>query len=132
MSELRKPDNPEVAHEESDVNVRAILGYGAGLMAVAVVVHVFLWWLLGVYQTQDYRSQTQAYPLAAGQHEQLPPSPRLQNNPQQDMRELRARQEAVLKGYGWINREGGVARIPIEEAMRIIVERGLPTREAGK
>ena len=132
MSELHKPDNPEVVHEESDVDVRAILGYGAGLMAVAVVVHVFLWWLLGVYQTQAYRSRTQAYPLAAGQHEQVPPGPRLQDNPQQDMRELRARQEAVLKGYEWINREGGVARIPIDEAMRILVERGLPTREAGK
>jgi len=29
------PDNPEVAHEDSDVNVRAILGFGAGLIVVA-------------------------------------------------------------------------------------------------
>jgi hypothetical protein len=45
------------------------------------------------------------------------------------MRELRARQELLLNGYGWVDREKGVARIPIDEAMRIVVERGLPTRE---
>ena len=47
MSEPRNPDNPEVVHEESDVNVSAILGYGLGLIVVAAIVHVFLWWLLG-------------------------------------------------------------------------------------
>ena len=130
MSELHSPDNPEVVHEESDVNVNAILGYGVALMVVAVVIHVFLWWLLGVYQRQAERSQTQAFPLAAGQQEQVPSGPRLQHQPQQDMRELRAKQEALLKGYEWVNREGGVARIPIEEAMRIVVQRGLPTRKA--
>jgi hypothetical protein len=132
MSEPHNPDNPAVVHEESDVNVRAILGYGIGLMAIAAVVHLFLWWLLGMYTRQAERAQAQAYPLAAEQQQQLPPSPRFQENPQQDMRELRARQQALLEGYAWVNRDGGVARIPIEEAMRMVVERGLPTREAPK
>ena len=132
MSEPHNPDNPEVVHEGSDVNVRAILGFGAGLMALAFVVHIFLWWLLGVYTRQAERAQTQVYPLAAGQQEQLPALPRFQENPQQDMRALRAKQQALLEGYAWVNRDGGVARIPIEEAMRIVVERGLPTREGVK
>ena len=132
MSERLDPDNPAVAHEESDVNVRAILGFGAGLAALAFVVHVFLWWLLGVYTRQVERAQTQVFPLAAGQQEQLPALPRFQDNPQQDMRALRAKQQALLEGYAWVNRDAGVARIPIEEAMRIVVNRGLPTRESGK
>ena len=131
MSEPRKTDNPEIVHEGSDVNVGAILGYGAVLIGAAVIMFVFLWWLQGVYQYQTQRAQMQAYPLAAGQQE-LPPMPRLQEHPQQDMRELRAKQQALLKGYGWVNRDAGVARIPIEEAMRIVVERGLPTRENAK
>ena len=54
MSELRdNPDNVEVVHEESDVNVGAIIRYGVGLVVVAAVVHVFLWWLLGVYETPE-------------------------------------------------------------------------------
>ncbi|HKY22199.1 MAG TPA: hypothetical protein VJM31_13375 [Vicinamibacterales bacterium] len=132
MSEPHNPDNVAVVHEESDVNVRAIFGFGIGLMAVAVVVHVFLWWLLGMYAQQAEREQTYAYPLAVAQRAQLPPAPRFQDNPQQDMRELRAKQQAILNGYGWINRESGIARIPIEDAMRMVIDHGLPTREATK
>ena len=120
MSESRhNPDNPEVDHQETDVHVRAIIWYGVGLAAVALVVHVFLWWLQGFYATQTRRSQTVVYPMAVGQRDQLPPEPRLQDNPQQALRELFARQRGLLEG----------ARIPIEEAMRTIVQRGLPVRE---
>jgi hypothetical protein len=133
MSELpREPDNPEVVHEKSDVNVGAILRYGAGLLAVALAVHVFLWWLLGVYDRQHERAQTQVYPMAAGRQDRLPPFPRFQANPQQDLRDLRAKQKALLDGYGWVDKEAGLARIPIENAMKMIVERGLPTRETKK
>ena len=133
MSELpEKSDNPEIVHEESDVNVGAILRYGIGLAAVALVVHVFLWWLLGVYERQQNGAQTQAFPMAAGQQNRLPPSPRFQENPQQDLQDLRVRQRRVLEGYSWVNKEAGIARIPIEDAMKIVIERGLPVREAQK
>jgi hypothetical protein len=132
MSEPHKPDNPEIVHEESDVNVRAILGFGIALVSAAAIVLVFLWWLQGLYQRQTERAQLQVYPLAAGQQEQLPPIPRLQEHPQEDMRKLRERQQALLNGYSWVNRDAGVARIPIEEAMRIVVQRGLPAREKAK
>jgi len=123
MSELRdNADNVEVVHEESDVDVRTIIWFGAGLAAVALVVHVFLWWLQGFYATQTQRSQTLVYPMAVGQRDQLPPEPRLQDNPQQALRDMRAAQQRLLDGDG--------SRMPIEEAMRVIVQRGLPSREA--
>ncbi len=132
MSELRDQDNVGVVHEESDVNVGAIIRYGVGLFVLAAIVHLFLWWLLGVYEGQHDRAQTQAYPMAAGQQDRLPPTPRFQENPQHELQELRAKQKALLEGYGWVNKEAGVARIPIEEAMRMVVEQGLPIREAAK
>jgi hypothetical protein len=132
MPESRNADNPEVVHEESDVNVSAILGFGLGLLVIGAVAHVLLWWLLAVYHGQAERAQTRAYPLAAGREEQRVPGPRLQEYPLQEMRELRRRQEALLRGYAWVNREGGMARIPIEDAMRIVVDRGLPVRNATK
>ena len=133
MSELHNnPDNVEVVHEESDVNVGAIIRSGIGLFAVALVVHVFLWWLLGVYERQNQRAQTQVFPMAAGQGDRLPPAPRLQDKPQQELQELRAQQKALLEGYAWVNKETGVVRIPIEDAMKMVVERGLPSREAAK
>ena len=133
MSELPDAsDNVDVVHEESDVNVSAILRYGLGLAVIALVAHVFLWWLLGIYERQHDRAQTQVYPMAAGQQNRLPPSPRFQQNPQQELQDLRARQRALLEGYGWVSKETGVARIPIEDAMKIIVERGVPVREGVK
>jgi len=126
------PDNVEVVHEESDVNVGAIIRFGLGLLLIAAFIHVFLWWLQGTYSRQNQRAQTQVYPLAAGQQDRLPPSPRFQENPQQELQDLRAKQGALLEGYGWVNKEGGVARIPIEDAMKMVVERGLPTRETAK
>jgi hypothetical protein len=125
-------DNVEVVHEESDVNVGAIIRFGLGLLLIAAFIHVLLWWLQGTYSRQNQRAQTQVYPLAAGRQDRLPPSPRFQQNPQQELQDLRAQQGALLEGYGWVDKEGGIARIPIEDAMKIVVERGLPTREAAK
>jgi hypothetical protein len=134
MSELHSPDydNPEIAHEESDVNVSAILRYGLALAIAAAVIHVFLYWLVGVYERQYQRTQTQVYPMAVGRQDRLPPEPRLQDNPQEDLRSLRTRQDTRLHEYGWVNKEAGIARIPIEEAMRIVVQQGLPARQEGQ
>jgi hypothetical protein len=129
MSELpENPDNPAVEHEESDVNVSAIIWWGAGLATLALVVHVFLWWLQGLYTVQTERQQTRQFPIAEARQNEPPPEPRLQNTPQQDMQKLRADQESRLNGYGWVNKNAGIARIPIDEAMKTVVQRGLPTR----
>ena len=56
------------------------------------------------------------------------PKPDLQMNPHADLVAFRAREDAELNGYGWINRTSGVVRIPIERAMDLIAQRGLPTR----
>jgi hypothetical protein len=131
MSESHSPevDNPEVVHEESDVNVSAVLRFGLALAVVAAIVHVLLFWLVGVFERQYHRAQTQVYPMAAGQQDRLPPGPRLQDNPQEDLRSLRSRQDAHLREYGWVDKDAGIARIPIEEAMRIVVQKGLPARQ---
>ena len=40
--------------------------------------------------------------------------------------EFRAQEDALLTSYGWVEKDKGIARIPIDEAMRIVAERGLP------
>jgi hypothetical protein len=44
------------------------------------------------------------------------------------MFDFRRQEDAVLSGYGWVDKNAGTVRIPIEEAMRLTVERGLPSR----
>jgi hypothetical protein len=127
MSEPR--DNREVEHEESDVNVLAILGFGAGLLAVGILVQLLMGLLFSVY-TKQAAQVPRAFPLSAEYQQQPPPQPRLQVHPQEDLRQLRAQEDALLQGYGWVDKGSGVARIPIEEAMKIVVQRGLPARGA--
>ena len=47
------PVNPEVHHEQSDVNIRAILGFGAALFVVAAVVHVLIYVLFGYFDSRE-------------------------------------------------------------------------------
>jgi hypothetical protein len=60
------------------------------------------------------------------------PQPRLEIRPGADLASLRAAEEADLNSYGWIDQSSGKVRIPIDQAMRLIVERGLPDVGAGQ
>jgi hypothetical protein len=126
------PERAEVHHETSDANVRAIFIFGAGLFAVAVAVHVAIWLLFMFFAGREARTVAPRYPLAVSQANRLPPEPRLQIHPRQDLLDLRAGEDAVLNTYGWIDKPTGVARIPIEEAMKLTVQRGLPVRKSGQ
>jgi hypothetical protein len=56
------------------------------------------------------------------------PEPRLLTNEPRNLQQVRGRASDVLQGYGWVDERGGVARIPIEQAKKLIAERGLPVR----
>jgi hypothetical protein len=117
-----------VRHEESDVNIRAIFGFGAGLAAVMVVVYLVVQLMFVYFDRREAESRPSEFPIAAGHETRLPPEPRLQTQPRTDLQELRAREEEKLRGYQWVDRQAGVVRIPIDEAMRLTLQRGLPAR----
>jgi hypothetical protein len=135
MAEQHRPgatgpaDNVEVQHEESDVNIRAIFGFGAALFVVAIVVHLLIWVLFRYFDGRERLNVPAEYPLAAAQGNRLPPEPRLQENPRQDLSDLRAKEDQILGTYGWVDRNAGVVRIPIDAAMKLVLERGLPARQ---
>ena len=122
-------DALEVGHEESDVNVRGVLGFGAGLFVAAVLIHVMVWLLFLYFSGREAARVPSEYPLAAGQETRVPPEPRLQTHPREDLQALRAREDAVLNSYGWVDKPAGVVRIPIEEAIKLTAQRGLPVRQ---
>ena len=122
------PDNATVQHEGSDVDVRAILGFGAGLIVAAVVIHLIVWLLFLYFSGAATTRDTVDFPLAAGQATRVPPEPRLQTTPRDDLRALKAREEEILGSYSWVDRPNGIVRIPIDEAMKLTLQRGLPAR----
>jgi len=111
------------AHEEKDVDVGSMF-----LIAIILFLSCALI-LLGIGGVMRFLSTKKAA------REALPPvapmagafpQPRVQVRPAIDLEKLRAAEDAQLNSYGWINREAGVARIPIDRAMQLILERGLP------
>ena len=138
MSEVHMPhaaphdENAGVHHETSDVNIRGILAFGAALIVAAVVIHLAIWVLFEYFDAREAQRAVRVYPLAATQGTRVPPEPRLQANPRQDLRDLLAQEDQILSSYGWLDRNAGVVRIPIEAAMKLTVQRGLPTRQENK
>jgi hypothetical protein len=55
-----------------------------------------------------------------------PPGPRLQTDPEADMRHFRAEEEKWLNTYHWIDRQKGIVHIPIEETMKKLARTGAP------
>jgi hypothetical protein len=125
-------ENPEVDHEHSDVNIRAILGFGAALIVVAAVVHLLIYGLFNYFDSREAVKVAAEYPLAASQGLREPPEPRLQTDPRQDLADMRAKEDEMLGSYGWVDKNAGVVRIPIDAAMKLTLERGLPARTEPK
>ncbi len=118
---------PSVEHETSDVNIRAVFGFAVGLTVAGVVIGFAVWLLFQYFTAREAQPRFTEYPLMT-QEQRLPPEPRLQVNPRQDMTDLRAHENQELQSYEWVDKNAGVVRIPIERAMQLVVERGLPTR----
>ncbi len=58
--------------------------------------------------------------------------PRLQLSPRADMSIYRAQQVEELNSYGWLNKDAGIVRIPIDRAIDVIATKGLPARPAAE
>ncbi len=114
-------------HEESDVDVWAVGRFVAAMVAVMVIA---LGLLFGLFRY--FESVTGGVKPAAWERVnpgKRPPEPRLEETPVEDLRKFREAEERKLNGYGWIDREAGVVRIPIARAMELLAQRGLPARE---
>jgi hypothetical protein len=106
-------------HETRDADTLSLV-----LLAVLVVIMTFLVVLICSGLFHYYSAQ--ARPPA--EVNRPFPEPRLQVAPEQDLKALRARDEAELHSYAWIDRRAGTVRIPIERAMDMLLARGLPVR----
>ena len=119
---------PPIHHETSDIDIRAVLLFGAGLIVVGIAIHLVVWVLFRSLEGREARRDTVEYPLALSAQDRLPPEPRLQTNPREDLRALHAGEERILTTYDWVDKNAGIVRIPIDQAMKLIVTRGLPAR----
>lgn len=115
--------NPDVAHEHSDINVRAVFWCVVILLVSAIAIYVAVWGLFKVFEVRTARQDPPLPPLSRGAGPHPPPTPRLQTRPIEDLKRSRAGEEAQLTGYSWVDRQAGIVRIPIDRAKQLYVER---------
>jgi hypothetical protein len=119
--------NEDVAHEHSDVDVRTLLMFTLGLATVTGVVMLLMWGVFRVLESNAASKDPVLSPHAIPEG-QLPPQPRLLTNEPSNLKKLREMEAQSLSQYGWVNQAAGVARLPIEEAKKRLLEKGLAVR----
>ncbi len=139
-SHRHHPPAPGGAHGETDVHIRGILNFLVGLAVCTVLVCLAL---IAMFRYLQERYATQPNPQAnvlAKTNEPLAPEkmletfpePRLQPNGTLDLATRREKENERLSGYTWVDRNAGVVQIPVERAMELTLERGLPALAPGK
>jgi hypothetical protein len=141
---------PTGAWTEPDViEFGSIVKFTIGLTVVAALAHVAM---LFTFSYLDNTLKAEAppivYPLAGDQDLRRPPEPRLQGGVKSDngrlmlpeeqiehnpgvreaLKELRDGEDKALTSYAWVDRSAQMARLPIDEAMKLTLQRGLPSR----
>jgi hypothetical protein len=139
-----KHDNGEDhgTFEHQDLRAGSVLYF---LLTLAVVTVICMFGLRGLYAFLDHRiraSQSEVNPLVTNAHEDTRhitpgypqtafPTPRLEEDERGQLNGIRLDEDNTLYSYGWVDEKAGTVRIPIERAMDLLVQRGLPVRSQG-
>ena len=122
--------NPEAAHrhgyEKSDASPRSLVYFALIIAGILVLAFLSLRWLFGYFQKAENPGSFVAAPFADARP--LPPAPRIQSNPGADIQSYFQSQQNLLNTYGWIDRQNGIVRLPIDRAMELVLQRRLPAR----
>jgi hypothetical protein len=144
MSNETKPENPNghASFERQDLQPSGILYF---LLSLLVVTGICLVGLGGFYTYLDRRDKALQPPvnplatnvptdtrhIAPGYPQTAFPNPRLEEDERGQLNGILLQEEKTLYSYGWVDEKAGTVRIPIERAMDLIVQRGLPVRPQG-
>src|ERR1035438_1014560 len=141
MAESTKNPHEDKAHEhEPGVNpgvqtcalpiyVFQVSAFGIGLL-LSCIVTVFAMWVMFnfLFQREDAKNADNPAKAMMNERQKLPPEPRLQAEPKVELKDLRADEDAILSSYGWIDPNKGIVRIPIDQAIDIVAQKGLPSK----
>jgi hypothetical protein len=131
--------------EKEDVNTTPLFGFLIGLVVTGVLVYYIIWGMFHFMDAYERTHQKSKSPMVEMQadtrepdttrtHEKIQqefPEPRLEDDERTEINDFRYQQDETLSSYGWVDQNAGVVRIPIDQAMKLIAQRGLPTIPAG-
>ena len=115
--------HPAAGHETSDVHIPLILKSLVAILVLIILSAVGLNGLAGYFRRVAERADPPRSPMAESQ---TPPLPRLETAPRDALVKFRAAETARLSEYRWIDRSKQTVEIPIERAIQLLAERGIP------
>jgi len=118
----------EVGHEANDINPARVALVALALATTIAVVLVISYTIFQYFNVDETRTRPAPSPLSYTR--QPTPEPRLEVKPGEDLKTVRAQEDAILKSYAWVDPDKGIVRIPIDRAIEIVAARGLPARAA--
>jgi hypothetical protein len=133
------------SYEHRDIGIASVLYFLAGLAASILLVYFLA---DGVYAFLDKRIESEQPPvspmatnaptdtrhLSVDYRDYLKqnfPSPQLETDERTQLDSVRLNEAKTLNTYGWVDQKAGIVRIPIDRAMDLIAQRGLPVRQQG-
>jgi hypothetical protein len=121
------PESLARHYEADDIQPGPIVWFTVGLLIAIAIALVFLWWLVGVWADRPIDVSVQLPPALTTPP--AVPGPGLDAQPESELGILLQRESERLNSYGWVDRDAGVVHIPIDRAMELLVESGLPAVE---
>jgi hypothetical protein len=117
--------HPTGGYEKSDAGV-----HSAGILGGAFVILLIFGLVTGYLAFRFFNSPETVGPPASplSSARVIPNGPRLQVNGHEDLLDYLHQQEHALDSYGWVHQKAGVVRVPIDQAMEMVLKRGLPVR----
>ncbi len=124
--------------EREDWNPKAVYAFLAGLAVICLLVYFVIRGMYAYLDAYEQRKQPAQNPLVTTtttntrvvtpEEVKSFSQPRLEVDERGQINGFRLEEEQKLHSYGWVDQKTGVVRIPIDRAMELIAQRGLPTR----
>ncbi len=109
-------------HEQSEVSVQFVF-----VSLTALLIGAFLVSLLSVGIFQFFKSTYRPDQAAKESQQVIPPEPRIEEHPAEQLQGIRAREDHILSSYAVIDKTQGIVRVPIDRAIDMLSEKGLPS-----
>jgi hypothetical protein len=122
-------EHPHVRYEHSDLQTRRVIIVGFSILGFMWLCAFLLFLYYRFAQTHTPEAEATAAPVTYPQSA-VPPEPRLQVSPRRDYQGEVAYENSELSAYKWVDRRNGIVAIPIERAMELIAQRGIPPQTA--
>jgi hypothetical protein len=113
--------------QSDDVSFSGIVWFGVILTITTLFCAALVGGMFSVMSSRAAASDPLRSPVARPSGE-LPPGPNLLTNEPLNLQTFRQSEESLLHSYGWVDRNAGTVRIPIERAKDLMIERGFPVR----